>query len=325
MKKLILNILIILLLAIPVSAELEFSEANIHFEVVTRPKKKVTAISVKNNSQSPFIGRAVSDMPWIKVLTTDLTLNPGQSKEVQFEVDSSNLPPGDYKCKVTFSSIMGSSKSEIPVFAVIIQGKDDPVLKVEATKLDFGTIERGTNPLERIYIENVGSGILDIEIKYPSWLLCDDKVELRAAQRKPIFVRVMTRELIPGDYNDKIIFKSNGGEKEFPIAVKVAPKSDDPIIAVSVTEIDLGSVKKGRRARGKFKVINKGKNAFNADLLYPECAVDAIEELREVSKDREILLVVDTKKLPLGLTKDVIRLTSEYGILDIPFKVFVKE
>lgn len=325
MNKFILNIMIMILLSIPVCAELEFSEANVNFEVITRPKKKVLTVSVTNNFQSPFIGRAISDRPWLKILNADLTMSPKQSQEIKFEVDSSNLPPGDYKCKVTFSSLMTSSKSELPVFAVIIQGKDDPVLKIEGTKLDLGTIERGKNPLEKVFIENAGSGILDVEITYPSWMLCDDKVELRAAQRRPIFFRVMTRELIPETYSDKIVFKSNGGDKEYPVTIKVVPKSDDPIIASSVSELNLGTVKKGRRARGKFKVINKGKGSFNADIVYPDYVVDTVEELREVSKEREILLVVDTKKLPLGLTKDVIRITSEHGILDIPFKVFVKK
>ena len=88
--------------------------------------------------------------------------------------------------------------------------------------------------------------------------------------------------------------------------------------------MDLGTVKKGRRARGKFKVGNNGKNPFTAKLVYPEYVVEPIEELQDVTKERTVLLVVDTKNLPVGVTKDSVRLTSDYGIVDIPFKVTVK-
>ena len=83
-------------------------------------------------------------------------------------------------------------------------------------------------------------------------------------------------------------------------------------------------MKKGRRARGKFKVGNKGKDPFDAKLIYPKYAVDHMDELKDVTKERSILLVIDTKNLPVGVTTDSIRLTSDYGIVDIKFKVTVK-
>ncbi len=317
--------LLCLFLVSPVFAELEFSDANVNFGVITRPKSKVVELGVINVSQSPFLGRISAGQPWVKVLKGDLTLSPGQSAEVKFEIDSANLPPGDYKCTITFSAHMSATSNSLPAFATVIQGKDDPVLKVDSKGFDFGEVERGSNPLEKFGIENLGSGILSVEIKYPDWLLCEDQAELRAGQKRPIYIRAMTRELLPDTYKNEITFKSNGGEYVFPVSIKVIPKSDDPILAYSPAEINMGSVPKGRRARAKFKILNKGKKPFNADLLYPEFVVDGIEELKEVSKDREILLVVDTKNLPLGLTRDIIRVTSEYGILDIPFKVFVKK
>ena len=45
---------------------------------------------------------------------------------------------------------------------------------------------------------------------------------------------------------------------------------------------------------------------------------------RTKTKERSLLLVINTKNLPIGVTKDSIRLTSDYGIVDIPFKVTVK-
>ena len=109
-----------------------------------------------------------------------------------------------------------------------------------------------------------------------------------------------------------------------PISIKVKARPDDPIITVSPKILDLGTVKKGRKARGKFKIGNKGKTPFDCKLIYPEYAHEPLDELKEVTKERSVLLVINTKNLPIGVTKNSVRLTSDYGIVDIPFKVTVK-
>jgi hypothetical protein len=64
----------------------------------------------------------------------------------------------------------------------------------------------------------------------------------------------LTKHLLPDTYKGELVFKDASGEMtKVPISIKVKARPDDPIITVSPKMLDLGVVKKGRRARGKFK------------------------------------------------------------------------
>lgn len=308
----------------PSYAELEISEANVNFGLLTRPKSKTVTIEVVNNSNSPFLGAVNSNSKWISISPMELALSPKQKCEICFTVDSSSLAPGEYKGEVSFAAHIGSESKTITALCTVIEGRNDPYLKVDIDNVDLKEIERGTNPLDKFTVENIGSGTLDISLEFPSWLITEKTLTLSSGQKVPLFFRVLTKDLLPDTYTGDILLKSNGGTIKIPISFKVKPRKDDPIIVTS-TSVDLGTVKQGKRARGKFKVSNSGQKSFNAVLTYPDYVIDPVEELLEVTKERNILLVVDTKKLPLGVTSGVIRLTSEYGIADIPFKVNVRK
>lgn len=313
------------LFILPVYANLEVSEKHIDFGVLMRPKTKKISVEVFNKSDSPFLGSINSESKWIKITPTEIALSPNEKTEVVFFVDSTLLDPGDYRADIKYNAILG--KSDINSFAscTIIEGKNDPILKLNKESIDFGTVERGENPLDKIVLENIGSGILDMSISFPDWMIADEHVKIISTQKINLYYRALTKHLLPDTYTGELVFKDISGEMtKVPVSIKVKARPNDPVITVEPKILDLGTVKKGRRARGKFKIGNKGKNPFDAKLVYPEYAVDPIDELKDVTKERSILLVIDTKNLPVGVTKDSIRLTSDYGIVDIHFKVTVK-
>ena len=315
----------LILSVLPVYADLEVSEKHIDFGVLMRPKTKKLIVEVFNNSDSPFLGSITSEAKWFKITPGEIALSPKEKKEISFFVDSALLDPNDYKADIKYSPVIGKCDITSIASCTIIEGKNDPILKIDKKSIDFGTVERGENPLDKIVLENIGSGILNLSVSFPDWLIADSEVKIRATQKINLYYRALTKRLLPDTYTGELVLKDESGDMtKVPISIKVKARPDDPIITVSPKILDLGTVKKGRKARGKFKIGNKGKTPFDCKLIYPEYAHEPLDELKEVTKERSVLPVINTKNLPIGVTKNSVRLTSDYGIVDIPFKVTVK-
>lgn len=324
LKRFVILPLFLLLCCLPAQAQLETSEPGIDFGNVVRPKTKTVPLTVKNVSSTPFIGSAKFDKDWAKLESRDMALAPGESREIFLIFDTSSLRPGTYTGTLTFRDLMGIAKAQLSVTGKVIEGRNDPVLEISEKSLSFGDVDRGERPFKLVYFENIGSGRLKIELSYPQWMYGVEEFEISHTQVRPVQVVVDTRGMIPDEYRDEIKIKSNGGERSIPVSIKVKPAQDDPILSYSPDLLDFGTVRKGRRGRAKMKIKNIGKGSLRAVIVYPEYVVDGIEEVQDLTKDREVLVVIDTKDLPDGLTKDVIRVTSDHGIADIPFRIYVQ-
>jgi len=310
-------------LASAAAPQLEVSESVLDFGPITRPKSKSMTLSVVNRSPSPYLGSIAIEKEWLSSGTKDLSLSTGKKQDVIFTVDSSALEPGDYETHVYFRDLMGSTKAELVAKAVIIEGKDDPILKLDRKTIDFKQVVREEQPLAEFNIENVGSGILKGTVHYPEWLRGEEVVELHFTQKRLYYMRAFTSDFTPGTHTREIKIETNGVTRVIPVTIKIVAKEDDPVLAFSPLTVDFGAVRKGKKGRMKVKVINKGKGRLTGTLTYPEW-IEGDEEFKELEKSKEINLVANPSKLPLGLTKDVIKVTSRIGMLDIPVKIFVK-
>jgi hypothetical protein len=318
-----LMVMLVILITGKVWADLELSESVLDFGVITRPKTKSFPLLVANRSGSPFLGSVEIEYPWLTANVRDLSLAAGKSKELTFTVDSSSLDPGDHEMHVFFKDLMGNAKAQLAIKCIVVEGKDDPILKVREQSLDYKEVVRGSQPYETFWVENVGSGVLRGTVHYPEWLQGETALELHFTQVRPVYVRAYTNELSAGDYTGEIRIESNGGDRGIAVKIKVRPKEDDPILGFKPKEVDFGTVVKGKKGRIKVKVLNTGKGHLSGTVTYPEW-IEGDEEFKEIEKDKEFLIVADTGKLPLGLTKDFIKLTTKLGMKDIPVKIYVK-
>jgi hypothetical protein len=320
-------IFLIVMLAIAavdkVWADLDFSESVLDFGVITRPKTKSIPLVVANRSGSPFLGSVEIEKPWLTTTAKDLSLAAGKSTELIFNIDSSSLEPGDHEMHIYFKDLMGTSKGQVAVKCIVIEGKDDPILKVREKSIDYKEVERGAQPYETIWVENVGSGVLRGTVHYPEWLHGESELELHFTQVRPMYIRAYTNDFSPGEYTGEIRVESNGGDRTLPVKIKVRPKADDPILGFKPKEVDFGTVVKGKKGRIKVKVLNTGKGHLTGTVTYPEW-IEGDEEFKEIEKDKEFLIVADTGKLPIGVTRDVIKLTTKVGLKDVPVKIYVK-
>jgi hypothetical protein len=306
-----------------VQADLEISETVLDFSVITRPKSKSLTISVVNKTSSPYLGSIAIEKSWVTSSTRDLSLSTGKKQDITFTVDASTLEPGDYETHIYFRDLMGSTKAEIMVKCIVVVGGNDPILKVSHEKIDFKEVQRGEQPLTEFTLENSGSGFLKGTVQYPEWLRGDETIDLHFTQKKLCYMRANTFDFAPGSYAGDIKIETNGGNRTIPVSIKIIAKDDDPILSFEPMTVDFGTVKKGKKGRIKVKVVNKGKGRLSGTLTYPDW-IEADEEFKEIEKNKEILLVADGGKLPLGLTKDVIKITTKTnGLLDIPVKIFV--
>ncbi|GEM_PF-2522082 len=305
-------------------ADIIVSEKVLNFGVLTRKKTKSLTVAVKNTSTSPFLGGVVVEKKWVVPSMKDLSLASGMVKEITLTVDPSELVPGDHEMLVFFNDLMGNEKAQVMVKCTVIEGIDEPILKIREDAVDFKEVERTAQPIESFFLENIGSGVLKGQVEYPDWIRGDPTFELHFTQNRPIYIRAYTTDFSPGDYTAEIKVTTNGGNKNLPIAIRIKPKEDDPILAIEPKEVNFGTVKKGKKGRLKIKVLNKGKGRLTGTIAYPEW-IEAEEEFKEVEKTKEILLVADPSRLPLGATKDVVKFsTTNSGLIDLPVKIFVQ-
>ncbi|MDQ7825002.1 MAG: hypothetical protein RDV48_19535 [Candidatus Eremiobacteraeota bacterium] len=318
------SLVLLVLTGVSILAQIDLSEAILDFGVVTRPRNKTFALTITNHSTSPFLGSVDIEKGWLTADSKDLSLASGKSKEVKFTLDSNALIPGDYETRISFRDLMGTPKAEITAKCIIIQGKNDPILKIRTKAIDFKEVERGAQPRELVYFENPGSGMLEIKIIYPQWMKGEEQLEVHFSSPRPVNMWAFTHEFFPGEYTGEVKVESNGGSETIPVAIKVKPRSDDPIIGFDPKEVDFGTVKKGKKGRVKVKIQNKGKGRLSGAIIYPEW-IEGDDEIKEIEKEKEVLFVADAGKLPLGLTRDTVRITSkDAGLADIPVKIYVK-
>lgn len=305
-------------------ADIVVSEKVLNFGVLTRKMTKSLTVAVKNTSTSPFLGGVSIEKKWISASVKDLSLASEMESEITLTVDPSELIPGDYEAPVFFNDLMGSERAKVNVKFTVIEGKDEPILKIREDMVDFNEVERTVQPLGSFFLENIGSGILKGEVEFPDWIHGDTRFELHFTQNRPLYIRAYTSDFSPGEYTAEIKVTTNGGNKNLPVAIRIKPKADDPILAVEPKSVDFGTVNKGKKGRIKIKVVNKGKGRLSGTIAYPEW-IEAEEEFKEVEKNREFLMVADTSRLPMGATKDVVKFTTtNSGMFDLPVKIFVK-
>lgn len=305
-------------------ADIIVSEKVVYFGVLNRKMTKSLNISVQNNSTSPFLGGVSVGKKWVIPSVKDLSLASGMAKDITLTVDTSELVPGDHETTITFCDLMGNEKAKVLAKCTVIEGKDEPILKIREDKVDFKEVVRTEQPVESFFLENIGSGILRGQVEYPDWLKGDTSFELHFTQNRPLYMRAYTSDFSPGEYTAEVKVTTNGGNRNVPVVIKIKAKEDDPILSVEPASVDFGTVKKGKKGRIKIKIVNKGKGRLSGTIAYPEW-IEAEEEFKEVEKNKEILLVADPSRLQNGATKDVIKLTTtNSGMIDLPVKIFVK-
>lgn len=137
-----------------------------------------------------------------------------------------------------------------------------PILTLDQTALDFGSLRKGDSKVLSFAISNSGRGYLHgtLDAKPPNWLSVHPTSFgcLSGAQQK-IDVAVKTANLsgteLGVDYSGTVSILSNRGQQTVAVRLKVV---DEPQAVLDVSQINLGRVAYGARVRRQFTVTNRG-------------------------------------------------------------------
>ena len=136
-----------------------------------------------------------------------------------------------------------------------------PILKVQPEMLDYGVIRPGDRKVLALSVENTGHGYLHGEVEaqaafiqvHPKSFGC------LAGSSQQVEIEVKTDELAGtlegAGYSGKVVVTSNRGRQTVPVQVTLI---EEPQIAVTPPEVDLGGVEWHKRLEASFQIANTG-------------------------------------------------------------------
>jgi serine/threonine protein kinase len=169
-----------------------------------------------------------------------------------------------------------------------------PILTLDQTALDFGSLRKGDSKVLSFAISNSGRGYLHgtLDARPPNWLSVHPASFgcLSGAQQK-IDVAVKTANLsgteLGVDYSGTMTILSNRGQQTVPVRLKVV---DEPQAHLDPAQVDLGRVAWGARVRGQVTVSNSGGGTLQGTLVADEpwIAVDQTNQPFALSKGQSL-------------------------------------
>ena len=158
------------------------------------------------------------------------------------------------------SIIIGTSDTTIIAFFV---EECNPQLSVSPTLLDFGTMNPGLTASKSFQVKNIGTCTLNWQASEScSWVtsVSPSSGSLGENQYKWVTVQISTSGLSRGQtYTCYISVTSNGGSETVTVKVKIC----EPILYVSPTLLDFGTMDPGQIDQKSFTVKNTGTCTLN--------------------------------------------------------------
>ena len=142
-----------------------------------------------------------------------------------------------------------------------------PILEVTPTKLDFGTVDKGSKLTQLLYVKNInrdvitGATIGDLQGTVSTdsdWITLDPLTFKSNSQT--VSVTVDTSRFLEGQsYEGKIYVKTNGGNATIKVRISIK-QNPNPSLSTSLKEIEFGNVDKGKILETKFYIENSHRD-----------------------------------------------------------------
>ena len=183
--------------------------------------------------------------------------------------------------------------------------RSKPILTVDKSTLDFGTLRRGDTKVVSLTISNSGRGYLhgNLDVKPPAWLSAHPAgFGCLTGTQQTIDVKVNTASLsgteMPVDYGGTVTVLSNRGQQAVAVRLKVV---EEPSPVIDPAEVDLGRLAYGTRARGQVTVGNAGGGTLHGTVTSPQpwIVVDPAGQNVALGKNHSIAVAfsVDTAQI----------------------------
>ena len=235
-------------------------ETTIDFGTVAFAQQVQKMITITNTGTADLeITGIESDVSDLTFDTTMFTLNPGGSQTVTITFPSST--EGTFSGNITISSNDPDRATQTLSVSVIVQPRPVPVLAVQQTAVDFGTVAFAQPVQEPITIENTGTAPLEItgiESDVSGLTFEPSMFTLEPAGSQTVTVTLPNPT--EGTFSGNITISSNDPDRakhtlSISVIVQAAPV---PAIAVQESAIDFGTVEVAQTVQKTFTVQNTG-------------------------------------------------------------------
>ncbi|MCY3682946.1 MAG: choice-of-anchor D domain-containing protein, partial [Gemmatimonadetes bacterium] len=200
-----------------------------------------------------------SDVPGLTFDTTMFTLAPNGSQTVTITFPSST--EGTFSGNITISSNDPDRATQTLSVSIIVQPPPLPVIAVQQTAVNFGTIEAGQTGQQTITITNTGTGSLEItsiESGVSGLTFAPSMFTVEPNGSQTVTIRFPGS--IAGTFSGNITISSNDPDRAtqtLSVSVIVQPPPV-PVIAVQQTAVNFGTVEFAQTVQQTITVQNTG-------------------------------------------------------------------
>jgi len=170
--------------------------------------------SIRNNGAGLLTGTAVSDMPWLRLLSPDIECRDHQ--ELAFQVDASGIAEGPAFARISVQTSGGRASLDVEV-----EVRRPPVLMLTERVITMKEVERngGVRVVEAL-VRNGGGGSLKASVSSGSpWLSAEPMTFLTGDEIK-LRISVDPQKMGPAFFQSgKLKIRSNGGSGEILVAL----------------------------------------------------------------------------------------------------------
>jgi hypothetical protein len=207
---------------------------------------------VANTGDGRLVCTITADVPWVQVLTSELSVGAGKKRRVEFRIDSPNMQIGKNTAVIRIHSNGGNA--EVPLSLTVVE--PDPGLELLGN-LDLGTVSYGAAVSGHLSVRNGGVGLLQLQTHPEDSRVTVSPAELALSPGPPakVSVSVAVAGLDGGPHAFGVRFSSNGGTGRAEVRFRL------PVELVEVPAlIDLGDQAVGRSTGDAIRVRNTGQD-----------------------------------------------------------------
>ena len=246
----------------PPAPAITVQQTPVNFGTIEAGQTGEQTITIENTGTAPLEITNIKGegaVSGLKFDTTMFTVEPGDSRTVTVTFPSST--EGTFSGNITISSNDPNSATSTLSVSVIVQPLPVPVLVVQETAVNFGTVEVAQTVQQMITITNTGTAPLEITgIESNVSGLTFDTMMFTLEAGGSQTVTVTFPSSTEGTFSGNITISSNDPERAtqtLSVSVIVQPLPV-PAIAVRESAIDFGTVEVAQPIQQTFTIVNTG-------------------------------------------------------------------
>jgi hypothetical protein len=290
--------------------------------------KKVSYIKASPDNTVDLEGTITVDSSsrsWLSIEPKYWTLSPGETLSLTIKVDATNLAAGDYIGKAIDNNNTTEGQFKILVYVTVTEA--DPIISVEPTTLNFGTIQKTSKPKKTFSIQNTGGGTLSGKVASKvDWAnVSISSYSLAQGKKQSVDVTLDVSSLTKGDYDGRIEIKSN--DRTVYVNLTVTVESEDPRLSVSPSTLSLGRIKKGDEKEGTFSITNTGDGKLTGEISPEDQYIEADPSSFNLNPSSKVTItakIKNTNRLFPGDYEKSLSLSSNGGnkTVNVTFSIY---